>query len=77
MNDEYIKRINAVFQYIDANLDTELPLETLSQIACYSPFHFHRIFKMITDETLNNYITRRRIEKAAALLLHKKEIIFL
>lgn len=74
MNDEYSKRINAVFQYIDANLDTELHLETLSQIACYSPFHFHRVFKMITNETLNNYINRRRIEKAAALLLHKKGI---
>lgn len=74
MNDEYSKRINAVFQYIDANLDSELPLETLSQIASYSPFHFHRVFKMITNETLNNYITRRRIEKAATLLLHKKGI---
>ncbi|NHN26921.1 AraC family transcriptional regulator [Flavobacterium jejuense] len=74
MNEEYIKRINAVFEYIDANLDSELALETLSQIAFYSPFHFHRIFKMITNETLNNYIGRKRIEKAAALLLHKKDI---
>lgn len=74
MNNEYSKRINAVFDYIDAHLDNELTLETLSQIACYSPFHFHRIFKMITNETLSNYITRKRIEKSATLLLHKKEI---
>lgn len=71
---QYIKRINTVFQYIDANLDAELSLETLSKIAFYSPFHFHRIFKFITNETLNSYITRKRIEKSAALLLHKKEI---
>ena len=74
MSDEYSKRINAVFHYIDANLDSELSLEIVSEIACYSPFHFHRVFKMITNETLNNYINRRRIEKAAALLLHKKGI---
>ena len=71
---EYNKRINTVFQYIDDNLDKELSLETIAKIAFYSPFHFHRVFKMITNETLNNYITRRRIEKAAALLLHKKEL---
>jgi len=75
MNEEYIKRINTVFEYIDDNLDSELSLETIAKIAFYSPFHFHRIFKIITHETLNNYITRRRIEKSAALLLHKKEII--
>lgn len=74
MNEEYIKRINTVFEYIDDNLDSELSLETIAKIAFYSPYHFHRIFKIITNETLNNYITRRRIEKSAALLLHKKEI---
>ena len=74
MNEEYIKRINTVFEYIDDNLDSELSLETIAKIAFYSPYHFHRIFKIITHETLNNYITRRRIEKSAALLLHKKEI---
>ncbi len=74
MNEEYSKRINAVFEYIDANLDNELTLETVSKIAFYSPFHFHRVFKMITNETLNNYITRKRIEKAATFLLHRKEI---
>ncbi|NJM80215.1 MAG: helix-turn-helix transcriptional regulator [Flavobacterium sp.] len=73
MNQEYCKRINTVFEYIDTNLDSELTLETISKIAFYSPFHFHRVFKLITNETLNNYITRRRIEKAASLLLHQKE----
>jgi len=62
-----------VFEYIDNHLDGELNLETISTIACYSPFHFHRIFKSITYETLNSYLTRRRIEKAAAQLIHQQE----
>ena len=37
----------------------------------FSPFHFHRIFKYITNETLNEYVTRQRIEKSASDLLHQ------
>ena len=75
MNEEYIKRINAIFQFIDANLDQELSLETIAKIGFYSPFHLHRIFKAITNETVNEYITRKRIEKTAAVLLHKKDVL--
>ncbi|WP_025742935.1 AraC family transcriptional regulator [Aquimarina pacifica] len=67
--------IDRVFQYIDDHLDRDLSLNTIAEVAFYSPFHFHRIFKVITQETLNAYITRRRVEKAAADLLHKKASI--
>ncbi len=59
---------------MDKNLDTNLSLETISKVACFSPFHFHRIFKAITNETLNSYIKRKRIEKVASVLIHKPEI---
>lgn len=68
---DYTQRINRVFQYIDQNLDADLSLNTLAEIAFFSPFHFHRVFKYITGETLNEYVTRQRIEKAALDLLHK------
>lgn len=68
---DYKNRINKVFEYIDNNLDTKLSLNKVSEIAYFSPFHFHRVFKLITSETLNAYITRRRIEKSASDLLHK------
>lgn len=68
---DYKKRINRVFQYIDENLDSKLSLSTIAEIAFFSPFHFHRIFKAITRETLNEYITRRRIEKSASDLIHQ------
>ena len=67
---DYKKRINAVFRFIDKHLDTELPLNTLAARAAFSPFHFHRIFKFTTGETPLQYITRRRIEKAALAILH-------
>lgn len=68
---DYQNRINRVFQYIDENLDSDLSLNTISDIAFFSPYHFHRIFKFITEETLNEYVTRRRIEKSALDLIHK------
>lgn len=52
----------------------ELSLEKVSEIAAYSPFHFHRIFRLITDETVQNYITRKRIEKSAFYLALRKNL---
>lgn len=74
LREDYISRINKVFQFLDQNLNEELSLETLSGLANFSPFHFHRIFKYITGETLNEYIIRKRVEKAASMLIHKLEM---
>ncbi|WP_299767648.1 AraC family transcriptional regulator [uncultured Dokdonia sp.] len=67
---DYKSRINRVFQFIDENLDSDLSLQQLSEIAFFSSYHFHRIFKFITNETVNEYVTRKRLEKAASALLH-------
>ena len=72
MNEDYIKRINTLLTYIEENLDKDLSLETVAAVAFYSPFHLHRLFKAITNETLNAYIVRKRIEKAAMLLIHDR-----
>ncbi len=68
---DYKNRINRVFEFIDKNLESDLSLNTVSEIVFFSPFHFHRVFKFVTEETLNEYVTRRRIEKSASDLLHK------
>jgi len=74
MINNYINRINNVLNFIEHNLDANLSLETIAQIAHYSPYHFHRIFKVITNEPLNSYINRIRVEKAAGLLYRNKEL---
>lgn len=72
---DYKKRLNTVFQYIDANLEAELSLQDVAEVAHFSPFHFHRIFKTLTGETLLEFISRRRIEKSVIALLHTDENI--
>jgi AraC family transcriptional regulator len=71
---EYIARINKVIDYINNNIQAELSLYNLALIASFSPYHFHRIFKAIMAENLNDFIQRVRIEKAANLLLHQPDL---
>jgi AraC family transcriptional regulator len=67
-NDRYHERVNRVLDYIGKNLDQELSLARLSDVACFSPFHFHRIFQAVTGETLNTHVRRVRLERAALLM---------
>lgn len=70
---EYIYRINKVIDYIENNLDEELSLDKLSGVANFSQFHFHRIFSAFMGETLNDFIKRKRVEKAAGLLINEPD----
>ena len=66
---EYIARINRVIDFIEANLDSELSLRSLAKVENFSAYHFHRVFKGVVGETLNQFIQRRRVEKAALMLI--------
>ncbi len=71
---ENIARLNTTITFIEANLAEKLSLEIVAEKAHFSPFHFHRLFKIIVGETVNIFINRKRIEKAASYLLHQKEL---
>jgi AraC family transcriptional regulator len=57
-----------VADYVEANLDRNIGLNDLAQLAGLSRFHFLRAFKKTTAETPYQYLLRRRIERAQALL---------
>ncbi len=61
-------RIDRVIDHIHEELSGDLSLGTLARVAHFSPYHFHRIFKGVTGETLNAFVRRARIERAARLL---------
>ncbi len=67
---EYRSRINRVMDHIDHNLDRPLDLGTMAAVAHFSPFHFHRVFTMMTGETPGAYLQRVRLERAASILRH-------
>jgi AraC family transcriptional regulator len=70
---EYAQRINRGIDYLRGNLDRQVKLEELAKVACFSEFHFHRIFSAISGETLNNFTNRLRLEKAARLLRYSDQ----
>jgi AraC family transcriptional regulator len=72
LRNEYLSRINLVLDYIEKNLSKELTLEELADVAQFSKFHFHRLFNAFMGETLFQYIQRIRLQKAAAMLLNRK-----
>jgi len=67
---EYEKRVNRVIDHVRDHLAEDLPLERLAQIALFSAFHFHRVFRTVTGETLAAYVHRQRLERAAVSLIH-------
>jgi AraC family transcriptional regulator len=72
-NTEYAQRINRVIDHIRENLDRPVKLEELAKVACFSEFHFHRIFGAVAGETLNSFTNRLRLEKAARLLRYSDQ----
>ncbi len=68
---DYIVKMNAVANYVAANLDQEHSVERLAQIAHLSKYHFHRLHHAITGETLNKMVSRLRLEAAAATLFYQ------
>ena len=69
-----VTRIGKAILYIEENLQKKLVLEDIARKAHFSPYHFHRLFSAVVGETLNNFISRKRIERAASHLMNKKNI---
>lgn len=72
----YKQRVDKVINYIGQHLDEELSLEELCRIACFSKYHFHRIFTVYTGLSLRSYIKWLRLKRAAhQLIVHKEDNI--
>ena len=62
------EKMDTVLTYIEKNLDGNISVETLAQIANFHPNYFITVFKEFTGSSPIQYINRRRIEKAKELL---------
>lgn len=66
--DRYQAGVNRAIDYITTHYSNRISLNTLAVTALFSPWHFHRIFKAVTGETPQEYITRIRLEQAVLLM---------
>src|SRR5690606_32956469 len=61
-----------VLDYIHAHLDEELSVDTLSRIAHFSRFHFHRQFSDYTGITVTRLVQMLRLRRASLQLVFNK-----
>ena len=67
---DYSRRIERVVAHIGAHLDEPLELERLAGIAAFSPYHFHRIYRALMNETAADTL---RLHRAAADLVQSQQ----
>lgn len=66
---EYRRLLEKAVGFIEEHISEPVSLEQVAQAASLSPFHFHRIFSAVMGETLNSYVNRVRLERAANYLI--------
>lgn len=66
---DHAERIDRTLAYLADHLDQEVDLERLADVACFSPFHFHRIYRAVQGETVAETVRRMRLHRAAMDLL--------
>jgi len=62
------RRVVRAKLYIDAHFSAEIDLDNIADEACFSKFHFTRLFKKIYGKTPHQYLTDVRIKRAKELL---------
>jgi AraC family transcriptional regulator len=65
-------KLRRVREFIEANLEEDLSLTEISNVAELSQFHFARAFRKSTGLTPQQFVMQQRIERAKELLSHKE-----
>jgi len=71
----YIEVVNDAIEYIENNLQKTVRLDELAAKYYISRYHFYRIFRSLTNATLAEYITQRRLSEAAKKIKATKQSI--
>jgi AraC family transcriptional regulator, mar-sox-rob regulon activator len=64
----YSKIINLAEDYIENNLHNKIILGDIANCVHLSESHFHRIFRAGSSETINQFVSRIKLERSAILL---------
>lgn len=70
-----IKSFNETLRYIDTVLDDEIDKKRVEHLSGYSYAMFSRLFSILTDITLSEYLRNRRLSEAAFCLRDSDEKI--
>lgn len=65
LSDHALKRVE---EFIHQNLNSDISMTDLANVACFSPYHFSRMFKKTTGTSPYNYFSNLRARKAADMM---------
>ena len=65
---EYGRRICSAMNFIERHLEENPSLDEIARATSFSKYHFHRIFKNLTGESVGEFTRRLRLERAACML---------
>ncbi|MFD2923231.1 AraC family transcriptional regulator [Halobacillus naozhouensis] len=66
----WVESLQQTIDYIEDHLLDHLTVNNIAKEANASPFHFQRVFTLLTDISIGEYIRRRRLTLAAQDLFH-------
>lgn len=66
------RRLQRVFSHIRENIERDLSVAELAQVAGMSQYYFSKLFKMSTGTTPHQYVMRQRVERAQECLRESK-----
>lgn len=72
---DYLRQVRRGIDYIEDRLDADIDLADVARHAGLSQWHFQRIFRALTGETLKVYVRSRRFAHALDRLVHTDERI--
>lgn len=62
---EWLNKMMDAINYMEMNMEEHIGIEAIAKIACSSPFHFQRMFSMLTGFTVAEYMRNRKLTLAA------------
>lgn len=71
----WLDAMNEAVEYLEDDITKKLDIEKVAKIALSSPFHFQRMYHMITGITVAEYIRRRRLTLAAQDIISGEKVI--
>ncbi|MEU9835384.1 AraC family transcriptional regulator [Streptosporangium sp. NPDC048047] len=70
-----LDRLNQAMRYVEEHLDEPIDVAELARIAVTSDYHFRRMFSALAGMPLSEYVRRRRLSVAGALVIAGEETL--
>jgi AraC family transcriptional regulator len=65
--------VNRGIDYVVSHLGEPLRLDDVARAALLSPYHFHRVFRVLVGETLAEFVKRLRLDRSLVMMCHSRK----